>query len=39
VLTATLDAIKNADSTAANIASLVFEAKIDIIKVPQFSPI
>jgi phage-related protein (TIGR01555 family) len=37
VLTATLGAIKNADSTAANIASLVFEAKIDIIKVPQFS--
>lgn len=37
VLTAALDAIKNADSTAANIASLVFEAKIDIIKVPQFS--
>lgn len=37
VLTSTLDAIKNADSTAANIASLIFEAKIDIIKVPQFS--
>ncbi|OCI95602.1 hypothetical protein A6U86_15665 [Rhizobium sp. AC27/96] len=37
VLAATFDAIKNADSTAANIASLVFEAKIDIIKVPQFS--
>ncbi|MDE1996574.1 MAG: DUF1073 domain-containing protein [Rhizobiaceae bacterium] len=37
VLTSTLDAIKNADSTAANIASLVFEAKIDVIKVPQFS--
>lgn len=37
VLTATLDAIKNADSTAGNIASLVFEAKIDIIKVPNFS--
>ncbi|MBB4569219.1 hypothetical protein GGE67_000729 [Rhizobium leucaenae] len=37
VLTATFDAIKNADSTAANIASLIFEAKIDIIKVPQFS--
>lgn len=37
VLTATFDAIKNADSTAANIASLVFEAKIDIIRVPQFS--
>jgi hypothetical protein len=37
VLTAVLDAVKHADSTAANIASLVFEAKIDIIKVPQFS--
>lgn len=37
VLAATFDAIKNADSTAANIASLVFEAKIDIIRVPQFS--
>ncbi|MDJ1632260.1 anti-CBASS protein Acb1 family protein [Rhizobium rhizogenes] len=37
ILTATLDAIKNADSTAGNIASLIFEAKIDIIKVPQFS--
>ncbi|WP_105436404.1 anti-CBASS protein Acb1 family protein [Neorhizobium tomejilense] len=37
VLTSTLDAIKNADSTAGNIASLIFEAKIDIIKVPQFS--
>ncbi|TWB61682.1 hypothetical protein FBZ98_1011027 [Rhizobium sp. ERR 922] len=37
VLTATLDAIKNADATAGNIASLIFEAKIDIIKVPNFS--
>lgn len=37
ILTATLDAIKNADATAGNIASLVFEAKIDIIKVPNFS--
>lgn len=36
VLLAVLDAIKNADSTAANIASLVFEAKIDIIRVPNF---
>lgn len=35
VLQACLDAIKNADSTAANIASLIFEAKIDIIKVPD----
>lgn len=36
VLTATLDAIKNADSTAGNIASLVFEAKVDIIRIPDF---
>jgi phage-related protein (TIGR01555 family) len=32
-----LDAIKNADSTAGNIASLIFEAKIDIIKIPGFT--
>lgn len=37
ILTSTLDAIKNADATAGNIASLIFEAKIDIIKVPNFS--
>ncbi len=36
VLQSTLDAIKNADSTAGNIASLVFEAKIDIIRIPDF---
>lgn len=36
VLLSVLDAIKNADSTAGNIASLVFEAKIDIIRVPNF---
>lgn len=36
VLLAVLDAIKNADSTAANIASLVFEAKIDVIRIPNF---
>jgi phage-related protein (TIGR01555 family) len=36
VLQSTLDAIKQADATAANIASLVFEAKIDIIRVPNF---
>lgn len=35
VLTSTLSAIKQADGTAANIASLVFEAKIDIIRVPD----
>ncbi|WP_404927145.1 DUF1073 domain-containing protein [Mesorhizobium sp. ORM16] len=36
VLQSVMDAIKQADGTAANIASLVFEAKIDIIKVPNF---
>jgi uncharacterized protein len=36
VLQSTLDAIKQADATAANIASLVFEAKVDIIRVPNF---
>lgn len=36
VLQSTLDAIKNADSTAGNIASLVFEAKVDIIRLPNF---
>lgn len=34
VLVSVMDAIKNADSTAANIASLVFEAKVDVIKMP-----
>jgi len=33
VLSAVLEAIKHFDSVAANIASLVFEAKIDVIKV------
>lgn len=31
VLTSVLEAVKQADSTSANIASLVFEAKIDVI--------
>lgn len=35
VLISVMDAIKNADATAANIASLVFEAKVDVIRVPQ----
>jgi phage-related protein (TIGR01555 family) len=35
VLTSTLNAIKQADGTLANIASLVFEAKIDIIRIPD----
>lgn len=36
VLLSVLDAIKNADGTAGNIASLIFEAKVDIIRVPNF---
>lgn len=35
VLTSTINAIKQADGTLANIASLVFEAKIDVIRVPD----
>lgn len=35
VLTASMDAIKAADATMANIASLVFEAKIDVVRVPD----
>lgn len=35
ILTATSDAITNADGTAANIASLIYEAKVDVIKVPN----
>lgn len=37
VLTAPYDAIRNADSIAANIASLVFEAKVDILKIPNLA--
>lgn len=36
VLLAISKAIKDADSTAGNIASLVFEAKVDVIKIPNF---
>ncbi|MRX33210.1 phage portal protein [Aminobacter sp. MDW-2] len=36
VLLAVMEAIKQADGTAANIASLIFEAKIDIIRIPNF---
>jgi len=36
ILLATLDAIKNADAGAGNIASLLFEAKVDVIKIPNF---
>lgn len=36
VLLAISKAIKDADGSAANIASLVFEAKVDVIKIPNF---
>ncbi|MEQ7866572.1 phage portal protein [Xanthomonas sp. WHRI 8393] len=35
VLMATSDAVKQADSTSANIASLVFEAKVDVLNIPN----
>lgn len=35
VLTAVMEAIRNADSTSANIASLVFEAKVDVLNIPN----
>lgn len=36
VLLSVMQAIKQADGTAANIANLVFEAKIDVVRVPNF---
>ncbi len=36
VLQSILDTIKQSDSTMANVASLVFEAKVDVIKIPDF---
>lgn len=35
VLTAVMEQVKQADGTSANIASLVFEAKIDVISIPN----
>ncbi|WP_122593267.1 DUF1073 domain-containing protein [Pseudomonas viridiflava] len=35
VLLAVMEAIKHADATMANIASLVFEAKVDVIRIPD----
>lgn len=34
VLTSIMEAVKNSDNTMANMASLVFEAKVDVFKVP-----
>lgn len=36
VLTAIIDQIKQADGAAANVASLIFEAKVDVIQIPGF---
>lgn len=36
VLQAVFEAIQQIDSTMANVASLIFEAKVDIIRVPDF---
>ncbi len=36
VLLSVLEAIKQADGTVANIASLVFEAKVDVFRIPNF---
>ncbi|WP_375568756.1 phage portal protein [Ahrensia marina] len=37
VLQTTLDAVKATDSVAANILSLTYEAKVDVVKVPRFT--
>jgi len=39
VLQSAYDAVRSADSTAMNIASLVYEAKVDILKVPDLADI
>lgn len=36
VLEAMYSAMKNGDATAANIASLVFEANVDVFRIPEF---
>lgn len=36
VLTAALQAIKQSDSTMANLASMVFEANVDVVSIPDF---
>ncbi|RJX83485.1 anti-CBASS protein Acb1 family protein [Pseudomonas sp. LS-2] len=36
VLLAVMEAVKHADATMANIASLIFEAKVDVIRIPDF---
>lgn len=36
-LTATLEKVKHLDATVANVASLVFEAKVDVIRIKDFT--
>jgi phage-related protein (TIGR01555 family) len=36
ILEAVYGAMKNADATAANVASLVFEANVDVFRIPEF---
>lgn len=36
VLLPAFEAVKQADSTTANVASLIFEAQVDVIKIPGF---
>ena len=39
VLQSAYQAVRNADSTASNIASLVYEAKVDVLQIPDLSSI
>jgi phage-related protein (TIGR01555 family) len=39
VLQSAYEAVRNADSTASNISSLVYEAKIDVLQIPDLSSI
>lgn len=35
VLSAIYESVRNADATSANVASLIFEAKVDVIRIPD----
>ena len=39
VLQSAFEAVRNADSTASNTASLVYEAKVDVLKIPDLANI
>lgn len=36
VLLSCMEAVKNSDAATANVASLIFEAKVDVFKIPNF---